>query len=119
LKAGLGPTADRDQIKQVLINLAANGIKFNKENGSVAIEAGLKGGNFEITVKDTGVGIPETDLTRVFERFYRVDKARSREEGGTGLGLAIAKHIVEAHGGGVKAESVLDEGTSIIVTLPS
>jgi len=111
--------ADRDQIKQVLINLAANGIKFNKENGSVAIEAGLKGGNFEITVKDTGVGIPETDLTRVFERFYRVDKARSREEGGTGLGLAIAKHIVEAHGGGVKAESVLDEGTSIIVTLPS
>ena len=92
--------ADKNQLRQVLINLVENGIKYNVPQGSVRIE--LKPtkipDKMTLTIEDTGIGIDESDLPRVTERFFRVDKSRSRERGGTGLGLAIVKHIIEAHG---------------------
>ncbi|HCD53197.1 MAG TPA: hypothetical protein DEQ34_12160 [Balneolaceae bacterium] len=111
--------ADRNQIKQVLINLIENGIKYNIPGGSVDI--GLtdsKNPNkINLFVKDSGIGIDETDIPRVTERFFRVDKSRSREKGGTGLGLAIVKHILEAHGEQLKIKSVPNEGSTFILTL--
>jgi two-component system phosphate regulon sensor histidine kinase PhoR len=111
--------ADRDQLRQVLINLFDNAIKFNRPQGSVTVSARQEGSSATISVRDTGMGIPEADLPRIFERFYRVDKARSRELGGTGLGLAIVKHIVEAHGGSVRAESAPQQGTVFHIVLPA
>ncbi len=113
--------ADREKLRQVLINLLDNAIKFTPKEGRIWIEAdGLKGGeSVELHVRDTGPGIPSSDLPRVFERFYRADKARSREQGGTGLGLAIVKHIVEAHQGRVEARSILGKGADFVITLPS
>lgn len=110
--------ADRDQIKQVLINLVDNAIKFSHKEGTVTVEASGSDHDFMFSVKDTGVGIPASDIPRLFERFYRVDKGRSRELGGTGLGLAIVKHIVDAHGGAVRVESAPNEGSKFIVSLP-
>ena len=110
--------ADRDQIKQVLINLIDNAIKFNRKDGAVTVDASASASEFTIAVRDTGAGIPESDLPRVFERFYRVDKGRSRQMGGTGLGLAIVKHIIESHGGTVRAESAVDQGSVFIVQIP-
>ncbi|HVE14143.1 MAG TPA: ATP-binding protein, partial [Elusimicrobiota bacterium] len=103
--------ADPGQLRQVLVNLIANAIKFNKEGGSVSVSARVRDGLVEVSVEDTGLGIPPGDLPRVFERFYRVDKARSREQGGTGLGLSIAKHLVEANGGSIAAESAEGQGS--------
>jgi two-component system, OmpR family, phosphate regulon sensor histidine kinase PhoR len=103
--------ADRDRIRQVLVNLIDNAIKYNKENGSVVVNVINEKDFVKISVKDTGIGIPQDDLPRIFERFYRVDKNRSREMGGTGLGLAIAKHIIEAHKGELSVESKLGEGS--------
>ncbi|MDE2038955.1 MAG: PAS domain-containing protein [Elusimicrobia bacterium] len=110
--------ADRDQLKQVLTNLLDNAVKFNREGGRVEVSASIAAGRAEVRVVDTGPGIPAEDLPRVFERFYRVDKARSREVGGTGLGLAIVRHIVEAHGGSVSVESRLGEGSRFRFTIP-
>ncbi len=110
--------ADTNQIRQVFSNLIDNAIKFNQEGGSVTIRCSEKDGGAEISVSDTGSGIPQKDLPRVFERFYRVDKARSRDLGGTGLGLAIVKHIVESHGGSVRVESSEGRGSSFFVFLP-
>ncbi len=110
--------ADRDQIKQVLINLVDNAVKFNRKGGTVFLSASSNESGTTLQVKDSGNGIPESDLPRIFERFYRVDKGRSREEGGTGLGLAIVKHIVEAHGGTVRVESLSGEGSTFFVHLP-
>jgi len=110
--------ADRNQIKQVLINLVENAIKYNKENGKV--EIGMKelgSGKIEMFVKDTGIGIDTSDIERVTERFFRVDKSRSRERGGTGLGLSIVKHIIEAHGEKLTIESKPDEGSVFRFTL--
>jgi two-component system phosphate regulon sensor histidine kinase PhoR len=110
--------ADRNQIKQVLINLVENAIKYNKENGKV--EIGMKeigSGKIELFVKDTGIGIDTNDIERVTERFFRVDKSRSRERGGTGLGLSIVKHIIEAHGEKLTIESKPDEGSVFRFTL--
>lgn len=110
--------ADRNQIKQVLINLVENAIKYNKENGKV--EIGMKNignGKIEMFVKDTGIGIDTNDIERVTERFFRVDKSRSRERGGTGLGLSIVKHIIEAHGEKLTIESKPDEGSVFRFTL--
>jgi len=110
--------ADRNQIKQVLINLVENAIKYNKENGKV--EIGMKelgSGKIEMFVKDTGIGIDPNDIERVTERFFRVDKSRSRERGGTGLGLSIVKHIIEAHGEKLAIESKPDEGSVFRFTL--
>src|SRR5262249_30686230 len=111
--------ADRAQLKQVITNLLDNAVKFNREGGSVKVEAAAEGGSVAVLIRDTGQGIPEADLPRVFERFYRVEKARSRELGGTGLGLSIVKHIVEAHGGTIGVESRPGEGSVFRFTLPA
>ena len=110
--------ANRDEIEQVLVNIVSNAIKFTPNGGEVLL--GVTADDHEVTVnvRDTGVGIPAEDLPRIFERFYRVDKARSRQMGGTGLGLAIAKQIIEGHGGRIWIESELDQGTSFSFTLP-
>tara|TARA_R110000868_G_scaffold306734_1_gene568027 strand:+ start:56430 stop:57518 length:1089 start_codon:yes stop_codon:yes gene_type:complete len=112
--------ADKNQIKQVLINLIENGIKYNRKGGSV--EVGVKQipkhpNKLSLYIKDTGMGIDEADIPRVTERFFRVDKSRSRERGGTGLGLAIVKHIVEAHGEELKIKSETNEGSTFSISL--
>ena len=110
--------ADRDRIAQVLINLIDNAIKFTPEAGRIELQLSESGDSIVVTVADSGIGIPSYDLPRVFERFYTVDKARSRELGGTGLGLAIVKHIVEVHGGEVWVKSELGKGSSFSFSLP-
>jgi two-component system phosphate regulon sensor histidine kinase PhoR len=109
---------DGPKFSQIILNLIDNALKYSGENSTVEINAKLEDDKVVIEVKDDGVGIPEEDLPRVFERFYRVDKARSRELGGTGLGLAIVKHLVQALNGTVEADSVVDEGTTITIRLP-
>lgn len=110
----------RMRLEQTLINLLDNAVKFNRPGGTVRVESGrLEGHNVYISVQDDGIGIPSGDLLRVFERFYRVDKARSREVGGTGLGLSIVKHVVERMNGTVRAESQLGKGSTFTVVLPS
>ena len=117
---GLVVHADRDRLVQILVNLVDNAVKFTPEGGRIGIEAGPgPDGRVEIRVRDTGIGIPSTDLPRITERFYRVDKDRSREVGGTGLGLAIVKHLVQAHGGELHIDSVLGHGTTVSFTLPA
>ncbi|MCI0531715.1 MAG: phosphate regulon sensor histidine kinase PhoR [candidate division Zixibacteria bacterium] len=110
--------ADRDRINQVLSNLIDNAIKYTPNGGKVQVKARRQKLAVEISVRDTGSGIPSTDLPRIFERFYTVDKARSREMRGTGLGLSIVKHIVEAHQGRVWAESELGQGSTFYFYLP-
>ncbi len=110
--------ADRNQLAQAIGNLLDNAVKYNKPNGRVAIRTSMQGQQCRIEVEDTGIGIPPQDLPRIFERFYRVDKARSRETGGTGLGLSIVKHVAEAHGGSVQVESQFDHGTRFTLILP-
>ncbi|HTR82110.1 MAG TPA: ATP-binding protein [Bacteroidota bacterium] len=103
---------DKERLREVMSNLIDNAIKYNKESGDVIVSAKANDGKVVIEVSDSGSGIAEEHLSRIFERFYRVDKDRSREVGGTGLGLAIVKHIVEAHGGKVEVESTLGKGTT-------
>jgi two-component system sensor histidine kinase VicK len=110
--------ADKDKIEQTFVNLIDNGIKYTKDNGRINISINEQADTINITVEDNGIGIASEHLGRVFERFYRVDKARSRELGGTGLGLGIAKHIVMAHGGKIHIESQINTGTKVIVKLP-
>ena len=100
------------------MNLLDNAIKYNQEKGSVTVSAKEQGDFIHVAVSDTGIGIPEKDLNRIFERFYRVDKARSRELGGTGLGLSIVKHIVQEHKGQVAVESVIGRGSTFSFTVP-
>ncbi|TMV47997.1 cell wall metabolism sensor histidine kinase WalK [Paenibacillus mesophilus] len=110
---------DRDQIDQVLDNLVSNAIKYTPEGGAIAIRAGKTEKEWlEIAVQDNGIGIPRKDLARIFDRFYRVDKARSRNMGGTGLGLSIAREIVKAHGGTISLDSELNQGTRVTFALP-
>jgi len=107
------------RFEQALLNLLDNAVKFNRENGEVRVEVRpVAEGRIEISVSDTGVGIPPEDLSRVFERFYRVDKARSRQVGGTGLGLSIVKHAIEQMNGSIAVESRLGSGTCFTITLP-
>lgn len=110
--------AQRDQLEQVLWNLIDNAVKYNRRGGQVRIRARKTPEGSEIVVEDTGIGIPHEHLERIFERFYRVDKARSRARGGTGLGLSIVKHLVESHGGRVWVESEWDVGSRFGILLP-
>ena len=113
-------TADHDRLVQILINLVDNAVKYTPRGGDVRIGAEpIAGDRVEVTVTDTGIGIPRSDLPRITERFYRVDKARSRELGGTGLGLAIVRHLVLAHGGELAIESEVEQGTTVRFTLPA
>lgn len=117
--AGLVATADPDRLRQVLFNLIDNAIKYGRPAGRVTISGQvLDAGHVEVGVRDDGPGIPAEARARVFERFFRADKARSREQGGTGLGLAIVKHVVQAHGGDVRVESELGQGAAFYFTLP-
>jgi signal transduction histidine kinase len=120
LRAGLAVpavVADPTAMRQVIGNLVENAVRYTSE-GSVTVLSESGDGGTWIRVRDTGQGIPEKHLTRVFERFYRVDKSRARAEGGTGLGLAIVKHLAEAHGGHASAESAPGAGTTVSVFLP-
>jgi two-component system phosphate regulon sensor histidine kinase PhoR len=112
--------ADANRLDQVFANLVDNAIKYGRPNGKVTVSGRkLDDDRLEIFVQDDGPGIPPEALDRVFERFYRVDKARSRDQGGTGLGLSIVKHIVQAHGGEVRVESELGKGATFFFTLPA
>jgi two-component system phosphate regulon sensor histidine kinase PhoR len=116
----LTATADANRLEQVLANLVDNAIKYGRAQGHVTVGGKkLDDGKLEIFVQDDGPGIPAEALDRVFERFYRVDKARSRDQGGTGLGLSIVKHIVQAHGGEVWVKSELGKGATFFFTLPA
>lgn len=110
--------ADADGLRQVLVNLLDNAVRYTPSGGTITFQATSDASGFTLAVRDTGSGIPREHLSRIFERFYRADPSRSRDEGGTGLGLAIVKHIVEGHGGSVTAESALKEGTTMTVRLP-
>jgi two-component system, OmpR family, phosphate regulon sensor histidine kinase PhoR len=110
--------ADGTRLEEVLYNLLDNAVKFSPENGQIHLRATHRGSDMVLSVADSGLGIGKGHLPRIFERFYRADKARSRELGGTGLGLAIVKHIAQLHGGRVEAESELGRGTTIRVVLP-
>jgi len=105
-------------LEVIVKNLVANALQYNRPGGKVSVSIGSRRGLQVLTVADTGIGIPQQDLARIFERFYRVDTTRSRETGGTGLGLSIVRHAVERHGGSIRVDSLLGEGTTFTVTLP-
>jgi two-component system phosphate regulon sensor histidine kinase PhoR len=109
---------DADGLERLLVNLVDNAIKYNRPGGEVVLRLAAAGGEALIEVTDTGIGIPQEAIGRIFERFYRVDKGRARDEGGTGLGLAIVKHIAQSHGGHVEVESRMGRGTTFRVLLP-
>jgi len=110
--------ANTQQLRELLNNLIINAIKYNKPGGEVVVTINSETKEVVITVEDTGVGIPEDSIQRIFERFYRVDKGRSKKVGGTGLGLSIVKHIVNYYEGSIQVESKLMEGTKFTVRLP-
>jgi signal transduction histidine kinase len=118
LQGGGFAEIDRQRIEQAVLILVDNAAKYGGPGGTVTLASFVRSGELHISVEDRGPGIPEEELPHVFERFYRLDKARSRQLGGTGLGLPIAKTIVEAHGGRIEAASRLGEGTRISLRLP-
>ncbi|HHV28186.1 two-component system histidine kinase PnpS [Acetivibrio mesophilus] len=111
--------ANINRMKQLIMNLVDNGIKYNLQNGSVSVDGYREEGKVVVSVKDTGIGIPSSHIPRIFERFYRVDRGRSRGMGGTGLGLSIVKHIVNLYNGDIKVNSIVGEGTEFIIKIPS
>lgn len=111
--------ADKDRIAQILVNLLSNAVNYTPEGGMVSVKVREKKNRIVFSVKDTGIGIPQSSIDRLFERFYRVDTARARNEGGTGLGLAIVKHLVDLHGGTITVDSVENEYTEFTVDLPA
>jgi two-component system phosphate regulon sensor histidine kinase PhoR len=115
---GLSAKVEAGLLEQALVNLIDNAVKYSPPSTAVRVSARPEGGSLVIEVRDQGIGIPARDLPRVFERFYRVDKARSRELGGTGLGLAIVRHIAIAHGGTVSVESWEGEGSTFRIRIP-
>ncbi len=112
-------TANRDKIEQVIINIISNAVKYTQEGGKIEVFSGKIYSDIYIKVSDNGIGIPKENLPRIFERFYRVDKARSRDTGGTGLGLAIAKQIIEEMGGNISIASEYKKGTEVTITIPT
>ena len=111
--------ADKDDIERVVLNILSNSIKYTPDNGEIKIYVGFVYNDAYIKIFDNGIGIPEEDLGRIFERFYRVDKARTREMGGTGLGLSIAKEILDKNGGSIDIKSVVGQGTEVVVRIPT
>ena len=111
--------ADKDDIERVVLNILTNSIKYTPDNGEIKIYVGFVYNDAYIKVFDNGIGIPEDDLSRIFERFYRVDKARTREMGGTGLGLYIAKEILDKNGGSIDIKSKVGEGTEVVIRIPT
>ena len=109
---------DRNRLEQVMMNVVGNAIKYTPDGGTITVDAGIQGGNVWLEVSDTGIGIPAKDKERIFDRFYRVDKARSRESGGTGLGLSIAKEIVQRHSGTIGLARHEGPGTTVRIALP-
>ncbi len=118
LKEDIRVMLDKDRMEQVVLNILSNAIKYTQEGGRIDIDIKASAAEVTVAVEDNGIGIPEQDLARVFDRFYRVDKARSRSMGGTGLGLAISKQIVEEHMGTIRAEKARSRGTRFVLTLP-
>ena len=106
------------KLKQIMFNLLSNAAKFTPAGGTIKVSVEREGHEVIVSVADTGIGIPKEHQERIFERFYRVDAARSRELGGTGLGLSIAKHLTEAHGGHIEVESEVGRGSTFLVFLP-
>ncbi len=111
--------ADKDDIERVVLNILTNSIKYTHDNGEIKIYVGFVYNDAYIKIFDNGIGIPEEDLSRIFERFYRVDKARTREMGGTGLGLSIAKEILDKNGGSIDIKSKVGEGTEVVIRIPT
>lgn len=111
--------ADKDSIEQIIVNIISNSIKYTPENGEIKVYVGSVDGNAYLKVIDNGIGIPQKDLNRIFERFYRVDKARSRKMGGTGLGLSIVKELIDANEGTIDIKSEVNKGTEVIITFPT
>ena len=109
--------ADKDDIERVVLNILTNSIKYTKDNGEIKIYVGFVYNDAYIKIFDNGIGIPEEDLNRIFERFYRVDKARSREMGGTGLGLSIAKDLLDRNGGSIDIKSQVGKGTEVVILI--
>ncbi|MEQ8214661.1 MAG: ATP-binding protein, partial [Smithellaceae bacterium] len=110
--------ADKDRLAQIFVNVLDNAVKFTPENGKVSVDAKEANGYIVTTISDTGIGIPKEEIERLGERFYRVDKNRSRELGGTGLGLSIVKHLMIAHGGKMEITSQLGQGTKVALYFP-
>ena len=108
----------KDMIEELVYNLCDNAIRYNRVGGRVDVTVGTKAGRTVLSVKDTGIGIPKDSQERIFERFYRVDKSRSKLTGGTGLGLAIVKHIVAQHGAQIELHSEVGKGTEMLVWFP-
>ena len=111
--------ADKEGIQRVIINILTNAIKYTPEGGNIKIYVGFVYNDAYIKVIDNGLGIPEEDLKRIFERFYRVDKARTRKMGGTGLGLSIAKEILDRNGGNIDIKSQEGKGTEVVIRIPT
>lgn len=111
--------ADKYDIERVVLNILTNSIKYTKDGGEIKIYVGFVYNDAYIKIFDNGMGIPEEDLSRIFERFYRVDKARTREMGGTGLGLSIAKEILDKNGGSIDIKSVVGQGTEVVIKIPT
>ena len=106
---------NRRYIYEIIYNLCDNAIRYNREGGNVWVSVKNNDGHIELSVRDNGIGIPKEHQSRIFERFYRVDKSHSKETGGTGLGLSIVKHAVEFHGGTIRLESTVGKGTTVTV----
>ena len=111
--------ADKGDVERVVLNILSNSIKYTPDNGEISIYVGFVYNDAYIKILDNGIGIPEEDLSKIFERFYRVDKARTREMGGTGLGLSIAKDLLDKNGGSIDIKSIVGEGTEVVIKVPT
>ncbi len=111
--------ADKSDVERIVLNILSNSIKYTPENGKISIYVGFVYNDAYIKILDNGIGIPEEDLSRIFERFYRVDKARTREMGGTGLGLSIAKDLLDKNGGSIDIKSIVGQGTEVVIKIPT